>query len=559
LEPDWGLTAALDPASFGKALAELGRSLAEHPEAAAGPVARFAEGCVAAATATFSRLAGADVAGPAAPAPGDRRFADPAFSQSPWFFGLEQGYLLFGRLVRELADAVPLPAPQADKARFALETVIDALAPTNTLLGNPAALKRALDTGGLSVARGLRNFLEDVAGNGGLPQQVDRSQFTLGKEVAATPGAVVFRNRLIELIQYAPQTETVYETPLLLSPPWINKYYVMDLAPGRSFAEWALQHGHTVFAISYRNPDETLRDVGMDDYLADGLMAALDAMAEITGAPEANVAGLCLGGTLTGILLGELAKTKGRRRKQPRVHTATLLNALLDFAEPGPLGAFVDEETVARLEKRMAERGYLEASAMAGTFTFLRANDLVWSYVASNWLMGEQPPAFDILAWNADSTRMPARMHSEYLRACYLENRLANGTFEVAGAPIDLRTAASETYVVGAEEDHIAPWRSTYRATQLLGGPVRYVLTSSGHVAGIVNPPGPKRRYLTNDDNDPDPEVWRAAATEHSGSWWEDWARWIGERAGERRAPPPLGSKQHPPLAEAPGTYVLEQ
>jgi polyhydroxyalkanoate synthase len=370
---------------------------------------------------------------------------------------------------------------------------------------------------------------------------------------------VVFRNRLIELIQYAPQTDTVYDTPLLLSPPWINKYYVMDLAPGRSFAEWALQHGHTVFAISYRNPDETLRDVGMDDYLADGLMAALDAMAEITGAPEANVVGLCLGGTLTGILLGELAKTNGRRRKQSRVRTATLLNALLDFAEPGPLGAFVDEQTVARLEKRMAERGYLEASAMAGTFTFLRANDLVWSYVASSWLMGEQPPAFDILAWNADSTRMPARMHSEYLHACYLENRLANGTFEVAGSPIDLRKATSETYVVGAEEDHIAPWRSTYRATQLFGGPVRYVLTSSGHVAGIVNPPGPKRRYLTNDENDPDPEVWRAGATEHSGSWWEDWARWIGERAGERRAPPALGSKQHPQLAEAPGTYVLEQ
>jgi polyhydroxyalkanoate synthase len=565
LEPDWGLSAALDPASFGKALAELGAALARNPEVAVDPWTRWAGGATRAGAAMLARLLGAATEGPVAPDTADRRFDDRTWSENPWYFGVQQGYLLWSRLLRDLADAAPLEHRQAEKARFAVGVLLDALAPTNTLAGNPAALKRALETGGLSVVRGFRNLLEDIATNRGLPRQVDLSQFRLGDNLAATPGQVVFRNRLMELIQYGPQTRTVLETPLLLSPPWINKYYVMDLAPGRSFAEWAVQHGHTVFAISYRNPDEGLRDVGFADYLLEGPLAALDVIGDITEAPDVNIVGLCLGGTLAAILLGHLAAReragrKGRgRAPRPTVRTATLLNALLDFSEPGPLGIFVDEQAVARLEERMGKHGYLDATAMSSTFTFLRANDLVWSYVASSWLMGEGPPAFDILAWNADSTRLPARMHSEYLRACYLENRLAAGTLELAGTPIRLGDSRTETYVVAAEEDHIAPWRSVYRANELLGGPTRFVLTSSGHVAGIVNPPSPKRSFATNGASPAEAEQWRDHASVSAGSWWEDWTPWVEERSGGRREPPPLGSRIHPPLGEAPGTYVLER
>ena len=352
----------------------------------------------------------------------------------------------------------------------------------------------------------------------------------------------MFRNRLIELIQYASSTETVFETPLLLSPPWINKYYVMDLAPGKSFVEYAVEQGHTVFCISYRNPDESLRDLGFEDYLREGPLSALEVIGEITAAEQVNVVGLCLGGTLTAAMLAHLA---GRKARRPSVRSATLLNALVDFSDPGPLGHFVDPTTVERLERRMAQNGYLSAEEMAGTFNLLRANDLVWRYVASGWLMGEDPPSFDILAWNADATRMPARMHSEYLRTMYLENRLAVGTLEIDGRVVSLAESKADLYVVSAREDHITPWRSCYRTTQLVGGPVRFVLTSSGHIAGIVNPPGPKRKHWLNEALPAEPDEWLAGAHEVQGSWWEDWARWIsgaGRRAARSAAPRERGA-----------------
>ena len=316
------------------------------------------------------------------------------------------------------------------KAELATQLLIDAMAPTNFLATNPAALKRAFDTGGRSAAKGLTNLLDDLVSNGGKPRQVDASPFQLGENLAATKGKVVFRNSLMELLQYSPTTRTTYETPILCSPPWINKYYVMDLAPGRSFIQWAVDHGHTVFAISYRNPDQTMRGVKLDDYLLQGPVTALDVVRDITGAPQANVVGLCLGGTLTTMLIAYLDAIGDQR-----VKSATLLNTLIDFSQPGVLGAFTDRETVERLEAKMARQGYLEGREMATTFDLLRANDLIWNYVASNWLMGEGPPAFDILAWNADSTRMPAAMHSFYLRTCYLENQLARGDGAGRGAP----------------------------------------------------------------------------------------------------------------------------
>ncbi len=550
VEPEAGLLAGLDPLTFGKTLAETALGIAGNPQGALAAATRYATGLLAGGSAVLARVLGSSTGGPVS-ADGDRRFADPAWEHNPAYFGLRQGYLLWTRLLDDLVAAARLDERGTERARFALGMIADAAAPTNTLLGNPAALKKAFDTGGTSVARGVWHFLEDVATNDGMPRQVDASPFTLGENLAATPGRVVFRNRLIELIQYAPQTADVFEVPLLLSPPWINKYYVMDLAPGKSFAEWAVGHGHTVFAISYRNPDESLRDVTLDDYLLEGPLAALDVVREIAGAPRANVVGLCLGGTLTVMMLALLAANG-----EQRVNAATVLNTLTDFSDPGPLAIFTDPRSVADLERKMNERGYLDGAEMARTFNLLRANDLIWNYVGSNWLMGEDPPAFDILAWNADSTNMPAAMHSQYLRSCYLENAFARGDLELDGTRLDPSKIGADLYVVGAEVDHIAPWRSTYATTQLVRGQTRFVLTSSGHIAGIVNPPGGKRRYWTGDELPAEAEAWLAKAAEHHGSWWEDWAEWMDTRAGKRREPPPLGTDEHPALGDAPGTYV---
>ncbi|MBV8281147.1 MAG: alpha/beta fold hydrolase, partial [Candidatus Eremiobacteraeota bacterium] len=389
---------------------------------------------------------------------------------------------------------------------------------------------------------------------GGQPRQVDTSGFTLGKNLAATPGCVIFRNDLIELIAYEPQTKKVHAVPLLCSPPWINKYYIMDLAPNRSFVEFAVRAGHQTFMISYRNPDETMAGYTMDDYLRKGVLTALDVVERTTGSKKTNLMGLCLGGTLVVIALAYLA-AKGQAA---RVNSATVTNTLIDFALPGDLGVFTDEASVTRLEERMRERGYLEAGEMAGTFNALRANDLIWSYVVNNWFMGKEPPAFDILAWNGDSTRMPAVMHSQYLRACYLQNALTKpGAFAIDSVKTDLRKIKTPMYVLGAEADHIALWAGSYATTQLVGGETKYTLSNSGHIAGIVNPPdNPKACYWTKPRaaKGESAHEWRESATRHQGSWWNDWAAWIGKRAGSMVAPATL-----PPGEPAPGRYVLNE
>jgi polyhydroxyalkanoate synthase len=325
----------------------------------------------------------------------------------------------------------------------------------------------------------------------------------------------------------------------------------MDLAPGRSFIEWAVQHERTVFAISYRNPDESMRGVTLDDYLIGGPIAALDVIADITGASQIDIVGLCLGGALTAMLAAYLATTGA-----DRIGSLTLLNTLLDYSEPGVLGAFTDEPTVARLEHQMAAKGFMDGSQMASTFDLLRANDLIFSYVTSNWLMGGQPPAFDLLAWNGDSTRLPAAMHSFYLRTLYIGNQLAKGEMELGGQHLSLQDVKSDAYVVGAVNDHIVPWQASYKATHLLGGNVRYVLSNGGHVAGIVNPPGPKARHEVAGKNRPTAAEWLASAENHNGSWWEDWTEWAGQRAGKLTTPPPMGSRRHQVLGEAPGDYI---
>ena len=548
--PETGEFGSLDLAGFGESLVTVaGRSLARPAELTAA-MGQFWLSVARIGPAAAAMWLGSAVDPPVS-VPDDRRFSDPAWSANPLFFALRQGYLAAGQLVADMLTAGKGDPVTDAKAELAAGFVTDALAPTNFLLTNPAALKRALETGGTSVVAGARNFISDLLGNRGMPRQVDTSPFKLGVNLAATPGKVVFANDLMELIQYAPQTPLVRSVPVLASPPWINKYYVMDLAPGRSFLEWAVTHERTVFAISYRNPDASMRGVTLDDYLIHGPQQALNVIQDITGAPKIDIVGLCLGGALTGMLAAYMAATG-----DDRLGSVTLLNTMLDYSQPGILGAFTDERTVARLERKMAAAGYLEGSQMASTFDVIRANDLIFSYVVSGWLMGQDPPAFDILAWNADSTRMPAAMHSFYLHCLYVRNELARGVMELAGQQLALGDVKSDAYVVGAVNDHIVPWHASYQATRLLGGDVRYVLSSGGHIAGIVNPPGPKAWHEVADSYPPDPAAWRAIAVRQQGSWWQDWADWAGPRAGGLGAPPPMGSEQFPPVADAPGDYV---
>ena len=485
----------------------------------------------------------------------DKRFTDPAWTTNPFLITMVEEYLVRRQYALQMIEVSRLPEATKRKARFALTMLMDAIAPSNVPWLNPAVVKQAINSGGESLVNGLTEMLDDIKNNGGYPKQVDSSGFELGKNLAATPGEVMFRNDLIELIAYYPQTQDVYERPLLMSPPWINKYYIMDLAPGRSFVEWAVQRGHQVFMISYRNPDESLRDYTMDDYFKNGVLAALEAVERITGAPQVNFAALCVGGTMVTMLLAYLA-AKG---EEHRIGAVTLTNTIVDFAEPGDLGVFTDETTIARLEEKMKEHGYLEAGDMAHTFDWLRANDLIWSYVVSNWYMGKKPPAFDILTWNADATRMPATMHSQYLRACYLYNLLVvPNAFVLDNIALDLGEITTPLYILGAENDHIAPWRTSFATARYVGGPVKYTRTNAGHIAGICNPPGnAKSCYWTTDAVEPDetPDIWLARAVKRQGSWWEDWAAWADAHGGARRAPYPLPSSGEP----APGRYVLNQ
>ena len=491
----------------------------------------------------------------AIPAPGDKRFADKAWRQNPFLASTLEAYLVRASSALRLVETSRLPEATKKKARFALTIATDAFAPSNVPWVNPDVVKEAYDTGGASLMRGMQTYLDDVQTNRGMPRRVDGTEFVLGRNVAATPARVVFRNELIELLAYEPQTAKVNAVPLLCSPPWINKYYIMDLAPGRSFIEWAVRHGRQTFAISYRNPDASMANFGMDAYLRLGPLAAIDAIERITGAKQVDMAALCLGGTLTLLTMAYLAA----RGEGERIRSATLTNTLIDFSEPGDLGVFTDEATIERLERKMGADGVLDASHMAGTFDWMRANDLIWSYVVNNWFMGRRPPAFDILHWNADSTHMPATMHSQYLRACYLRNDVVKpGAFVLDGTPIDLGAIRAPLYVLGAEADHIAPWRSTYQTVRHVGSEeVRYTLTNSGHIAGIVNPPeGAKATHWTKEAavKTETAEQWRASAEKRQGSWWLDWAQWIEARGGEHVTPYTL-----PPGEAAPGRYVRNE
>jgi polyhydroxyalkanoate synthase subunit PhaC len=549
------LMGRLDPLSLFQPLLRTSLSAASHPEKVAGAFARAAGEMLRATEAATVRAASGTSS--YEPKRGkDRRFDDPAWSQNAGYWWLREIYHDCGQALLEIVRDTDTPPAVKQKAEFGLQLMIDALAPTNFVLGNPAVIKKAFDTGGLSLAKGARNFVHDLRTNRGAPRQVVSGVHTVGKDMAVTPGKVVFQNDMMELIQYAPSTTEVHDIPLLFSPPWINKYYVMDLAPGRSLVQWAVDHGHTAFMISYRNPDERMRHVKMDDYLISGPIAALEVVGNITGADKINLLGLCLGGTLTMATLAYLDAVG-----MDLINSATFLNTLIDFSEPGMLGVFTDEASIKRLEKTMKRTGFLPKEDMQRSFNLLRTNDLIWNYAVSSWLMGEEPPAFDLLSWNNDSTRMPAEMHTFYLRSCYVENELARGVMELAGQRLDLEKVDQDLYFLSAEQDHIAPWRSSYAGARLPGGKVRFVLSNSGHIAGIVNPPSPKSIHRVIEGDQPlpaDPVDWLAIATTHPLTWWEDWAQWIGARAGGMRKPPRMGSRKYRPITDAPGTYVLE-
>ncbi|MGS0685320.1 PHA/PHB synthase family protein [Nakamurella sp. GG22] len=528
-------------------------AMASEPTLALQIGTNYATGMMRAMLAAGARTTGAKVDGPVKEGK-DKRFADKTWSDNAGFWLLRQEYLLWEQALQELVAKAKVDDQTRLKVGFLTQAMVDALAPTNAFLANPDAMRKAVETGGQSVAKGVQNLLHDLATNGGQPQQFAEGVYEVGKNMAASPGKVVFRNDLMELIQYEPTTEKVHEIPLLFSPPWINKYYIMDLSPGRSLVQWAVDHGHTVFLISYRNPDETMRSVHMDDYLLSGPITALNVIRDITGQEKVNLLGLCLGGTLTMITLAYLDAIGDER-----INSAAFLNTLTDFSEPGALGVFTDEGTVAKLEVSMKKTGFLPAENMAKTFNLLRGNDLIWNYVVNNWMKGEDPPAFDLLSWNADSTRMPAEMHSFYLRTCYLENRLAKGELEIAGQKLNMHQVDQDLYFLAAEQDHIAPWRSSYIGARLPAGKVRFVLSNSGHIAGIVNPPHPKSKHFVgaSDDLPENPDKWLETATSHPETWWEDWARWMEPRSGALVEPPPVGSETNPVLGEAPGTYVF--
>ena len=554
-----------DPALFGRTVLQLAQGWATHPGEvgrAASSFATISARIGAAATGRALRaLAGGDTAAPPddetpMPVSKDGRFKDTTWTENPGYWALRQEYLALVSLLEDLVGAAGLDPDSDDRARLLMGLVGSVVSPTNVLPGNPAALKRAFETGGASVVAGLRNLLDDIATNNGRPRQVDATNLRVGKELAATPGKVVFRNRLMELVQFDAQTDEVHEIPLLCSPPWINKYYVMDLAPERSLVEWAVQHGHTVFMISYRDPDSSMASTTFEDYLELGPAAALDVVTEITGSEKVNVMGLCLGGLMATLLTARCAA-----RGDERINSLTLLNTMLDYSEVGPVSSFVSPEIVDRLERSMRQTGYLPAESMATTFDLLRANDLIFNYIGPNWLEGKAPPAFDILAWNTDSTRMPAAMHAFYLRHFYLDNELSRDALELDGDLLSLKSIQADTFIVAAENDHIAPWRTSFTSTELIGGDVTFVLSTAGHIAGVVNPPSPKAKHwvgtvgATGPDA-PGPDAWRARSSEVTGSWWETWSEWIGERAGGMRTPPPTGSEAHPPIGDAPGDYV---
>ena len=504
---------------------------------------------------TARRMMGGDVVPSVAPAPGDKRFKDKDWQENQVFDFIKQSYLLTANWLQTTVAKVDKLDPQTRRRiEFYTKQFVDALAPTNFVLTNPEVLRATLQSNGENLVQGLNNLLEDLdRGHGQLSIRQTADAFSVGENIATAPGKVVFRNELIELLQFAPTTDQVYERPLLIFPPWINKFYILDLRPENSFIRWATAEGYTVFVASWVNPDRRLAQKTFEDYMREGIFAGLDAVKDATGVRDPNVIGYCIGGTLLAATLAYMAA-----RKDDRIHSATFFAAQADFSEAGDLQIFIDDVQLEALEQQMdASGGVLEGSKMATTFNMLRANDLIWSFVVNNYLLGKTPVPFDLLYWNSDTTRMPEATHLFYLREFYRDNALAKGKLEFAGEKLDLGKVKIPIYLQSAKEDHIAPFRSVYKSTALFKGPIRFIIAGSGHIAGVINPPAAKKyQYWTNDKLPKTVEEWQAGAKEHPGSWWPDWNAWLAPLSGKKVRARKPGDGKLKVLGDAPGTYV---
>ena len=545
-----------DPVVISKAFARWSAELMKDPTKLIQTQMAFWQDYAKVAETTLRRLQGEEVEPALDLGRGDRRFKDDAWNENPTFNYLKDCYLLMGKYATTLAESVDgIDARTKLMVDFYTRQIVDAFAPTNFALTNPEVLRATVESKGENLVRGLEHMLADMELGGGKLKirMTDIDKFEVGKNLAVTPGKVVFQNELMQLLQYEPTTEQVYKRPRLIVPPWINKFYIRDLGPQKSFIKWAVDQGHTVFVISWVNPDASQSDIDFDDYMELGIMKALDAIEQATGEKTVNHIGYCIGGTLTAATLAYMAK-KG----DDRIASVTYFTTMVDFEIAGDIKVFVDEEQLESLDEYMERDGYLDGSIMNTAFSLLRSNDLVWSFVINNYLLGKDPMPFDLLYWNSDATRLPAMMHNFYLHSMYHENKLSKpGGIEMKGVPIDLRDIKVPTCIVAAKEDHIAPWVSCYKGTQLYSGPVKFILGGSGHIAGIVNPADSKKYgYWTNDKNPPTPEEWFETATQHEGSWWPHWKAWVARKGGGKvKARKPGGGKLKP-IEDAPGSYV---
>jgi len=501
------------------------------------------------------KAVGLDVEEVVTPESGDRRFNDPAWSEKVVFDIFKQSYLLVSRYLMGLAGDADLDKKNQHKLEFFTRQMVDAMSPGNFALSNPEVIRATVESKGVNLVKGMKNLARDlVAGKGQLKiSMVDKSKFKVGENIATTPGKVVFENEMMQLIQYAPTTEKVFKRPLVIFPPWINKFYILDLSPKNSFIRWAVSKGYTIFIVSWVNPDARLSQKTFEDYLNEGIFTALDAIEAATGEKEVNVIGYCLGGTLLSCALSQMAATGDNR-----IHSATYFTAQVDFSEAGDLMVFIDENQLDSLDKKMEKAGYLDASNMATTFNMLRSNDLIWSFVINNYLLGRSPSAFDLLYWNNDSTRMPFVMHSFYLRNMYLNNKLVEpGGITLNGIPVDLSKIEIPIFLQSAREDHIAPYPSVYKATHHYSGPVTFMLAGSGHLAGVVNPPEMNKYYhLTNSELPEDVEDWIESAEYHQGSWWPNWHQWLYRKSG-RKVPARIpGDGSLDVIEDAPGRFA---
>ncbi|GAC1523776.1 MAG: class I poly(R)-hydroxyalkanoic acid synthase [Vulcanimicrobiaceae bacterium] len=555
-----GVPSAIDPLGINAAATEVWRAMLGAPQTVLETQAQFANAWMTLATRTMAR--GTSPSPEPMPrvvdaAPGDGRWKHPAWQENPLFDALKQGYLLATQAVLDGIDRAPdVDDETRARVKFFAKQFCDAMSPTNFAMLNPAVIEETVKTGGTNLQRGVENALADLRDNDGRPALVDKAAFTVGVNVAASAGHVVFRNDLIEVIQYTPSTPKVRERPLVIIPPWINKFYILDLQPKNSLIKYATDNGMQTFVVSWRNPDAELGHLGFADYLELGPLAAGEVARSITGCSSVNQIGYCIGGTLTSMQLAYLAKTD-----PSLVNAVTTFAAQVDFTEAGELRHFLPPPGDGGTVKKPEEHGVFPASNMADTFNLLRANDLIWNTAVNRYLLGKDAPAFDLLYWNSDATRMPGALHDDYLRNMYGKNALAEGKISIKGVDLDLHAIRNDVYSLASIEDHIAPWRSVYKMTQIFGGHTRFRLGHSGHIAGIINAPTSGRgKYWTNDVNPPSADEWFAGAVEHAGSWWPDWMTWLTERAGDEvDAPTAPGNEKYPALVPAPGTYVLEK